>query len=70
MEVKQNIERERDRVNSFKNYLMNKDMNKTSYLNNRRERMDEIKGMKQSLIHQAAHDISLKQKMKDFNLTM
>ena len=31
-EVKQNLERERDRVNSFKNYVMNKDLNKTNYL--------------------------------------
>ena len=50
-DVKQNLEREKNRVDNFKSYIMNKDLNKTDYLNQRKERLNEIKNLKQNMIH-------------------
>lgn len=57
-------------MNQFKDHIVSRDLNKSAYLSQRKEKMNDAKNIRKDIVIQNSNQPSIKQKMLDFNLTM
>ena len=60
-EVDGNLYKERQKLNDFQNYIMQKELAKEQYVSQRKDRMREILNMKVELNAMHAREVTLKQ---------